>query len=63
MPVRRPFAFDMEPIMTEKDKPSVLRETDDEARRLARILLRSARSCALAVVEPDPQAWVDPNEL
>lgn len=37
--------------MTEKDKPSVLRETDDEARRLARTLLRSARSCALAVLE------------
>ena len=32
--------------MTEKDKPSVLRETDDEARRLARTLLRSARSFA-----------------
>lgn len=39
--------------MTEKDKPSVLRETDDDARRLARTLLRSARSCALAVLEPD----------
>ena len=39
--------------MTEKDKPSVLRETDDEARRLARVLLRSARSCALAVLEPE----------
>jgi putative heme iron utilization protein len=34
------------------DKPSVLRETDDEARRLARVLLRSARSAAIAVVEP-----------
>ena len=42
--------------MTEKDKPSVLRETDDEARRLARILLRSARSCALAVIEPESGA-------
>ncbi len=39
--------------MTEKDKPSVLRETDDQARRLARTLLRSARSCALAVLEPE----------
>ena len=35
------------------DKPSVLRETDDEARRLARILLRSARYAALAVLDPD----------
>ena len=34
------------------EKPSVLRETDDEARKLARILLRSARSAALAVIEP-----------
>lgn len=34
------------------DKPSVLRETDDEARKLARTLLRSARSAALAVLEP-----------
>ncbi|MDX3926940.1 MAG: HugZ family protein [Shinella sp.] len=37
----------------EKDRPQVLRETDDEARKLARILLRSARSCALAVIEPE----------
>lgn len=35
------------------EKPSVLRETDDEARKLARILLRSARSAAIAVIEPD----------
>ncbi|MBP1861139.1 HugZ family pyridoxamine 5'-phosphate oxidase [Rhizobium herbae] len=34
------------------DKPSVLRETDDEARRLARVLLRSARHAAIAVIEP-----------
>lgn len=34
------------------DKPSVLRETDDEARKLARILLRSARSASIAVIEP-----------
>ena len=39
--------------MEEKDRPSVLRETDDDARRLARTLLRSARSCALAVLEPE----------
>lgn len=35
------------------DKPSVLRETDDDARRQARILLRSARAAALAVLEPE----------
>lgn len=35
------------------DKPAVLRETDDEARKLARIILRSARSAAIAVIEPD----------
>ena len=35
------------------DKPSVLRETDDAARRLARILIRSARYAALAVIDPD----------
>jgi putative heme iron utilization protein len=35
------------------DKPSVLRETDDEARTLARVLLRSARYAALAVIDPD----------
>jgi len=34
------------------DKPSVLRETDDDARKLARVLLRSARYVALAVVDP-----------
>lgn len=34
------------------DKPSVLRDTDDDARKLARTLLRSARSAALAVLEP-----------
>ncbi|MFC3075333.1 HugZ family pyridoxamine 5'-phosphate oxidase [Shinella pollutisoli] len=39
--------------MAQEDKPSVLRETDDDARRLARTLLRSARSCALAVIEPE----------
>lgn len=33
------------------DKPSVIRETDDEARTLARMLLRSARHVALAVIE------------
>lgn len=39
------------------EKPSVLRETDDEARKLARILLRSARSAALAVVEPESNGF------
>lgn len=39
--------------MTKQDKPSVLRETDDGARRLARTLLRATRSCALAVIEPE----------
>lgn len=34
------------------DKPAVLRETDDEARKLARTLLRSARSASIAVIEP-----------
>jgi putative heme iron utilization protein len=35
------------------DKPSVLREADDEARTLARVLLRSAKHAALAVIDPD----------
>ncbi len=35
------------------DKPSVLRETDDEARKQARILLGSARYAALAVFDPE----------
>jgi putative heme iron utilization protein len=35
------------------DKPSVLRETDDEAREQARMLLRSARYAALAVIDPE----------
>lgn len=35
------------------DKSSVLRETDNEARRQARILLRSARHAALAVLDPE----------
>ena len=34
-------------------KASVLRETDEDARRLARILLRSARYAAMAVIDPD----------
>ena len=34
------------------DKPKVLRETDDEARKLARLVLREQRSAAMAVVEP-----------
>jgi len=33
------------------DKPSVLRETDDEARRMARKLVRGARFMALAVID------------
>ncbi|MFD1328939.1 HugZ family pyridoxamine 5'-phosphate oxidase [Mycoplana ramosa] len=36
-----------------KDAPKVLRDTDDDARKLARVLLRSSRSAALAVLEPD----------
>jgi putative heme iron utilization protein len=35
------------------DKPSVIRETDEEARALARKLLRSAGYAALAVIDPD----------
>jgi heme iron utilization protein len=40
--------------MTEKaqDKPQLLRETDEEARRLARTLMRDARYMALAVLDP-----------
>lgn len=33
--------------------PTGLRETDEEARRLARVLLRSARYAAMAVINPD----------
>lgn len=40
----------------QEDRPQVLRPTDDEARKLARILLRSARSAALAVFEPESGA-------
>lgn len=41
--------------MNEKtsDKPSVLRETDDEARRLARVLVRGARHMSLAVIDAE----------
>lgn len=35
-----------------KDQASVLRETDGEARKLARALLRSARYAAIAVLDP-----------
>ncbi|MBW6423085.1 pyridoxamine 5'-phosphate oxidase family protein [Rhizobium sp. XQZ8] len=35
------------------DKPQVLRDTDDEARRLARTLVRGARHMALAVLDPE----------
>jgi len=37
----------------ENDKPKVLRETDEEARRLARTLVRGARYMALAVLDPE----------
>jgi putative heme iron utilization protein len=40
----------------EKDRPKVLRDTDDDARLQARVLLRAARSCALAVNEPETGA-------
>lgn len=39
--------------MDMKDQASVIRETDGEARRLARTLLRSARYAAIAVIEPE----------
>ena len=35
------------------DKPNVLRDTDNEARTLARTLLRGARSASLAAIEPE----------
>lgn len=35
------------------DKPQVIRETDDDARRQARILLRGARFAAIGVIEPE----------
>jgi len=35
------------------DKPSVIRPTDEAARRLARTLLRGARFVAIAVLDPD----------
>lgn len=35
------------------DKPSVIRETDDDARRQARILLRGARFAAIGVIDPE----------
>jgi putative heme iron utilization protein len=35
-----------------KDQASVIRETDEGARKLARILLRSARYAAIAVLDP-----------
>ncbi len=36
-----------------KEPSSTLRQTDDEARKLARTLLRSARYAALAVIDPE----------
>jgi putative heme iron utilization protein len=35
------------------DKPQVIRETDEDARRQARILLRGARFAAIGVIDPD----------
>ena len=35
------------------DKPSVIRDTDDEARKLARSLIHTVRHAALAVIEPE----------
>ena len=35
------------------EKPKVLRETDDAARKLARLVLREQRSAAIGVLEPD----------
>jgi heme iron utilization protein len=35
------------------DKPKVIRDTDDDARRQARILLRGARFAAIGVIDPD----------
>lgn len=35
------------------DKPKVIRDTDDDARRQARILLRGARFAAIGVIEPE----------
>lgn len=38
---------------SQADRPKVLRDTDDEARRLARTLVRGARYMALAVLDPE----------
>ncbi|MGK6312505.1 HugZ family protein [Neorhizobium sp. DT-125] len=46
----RPPQADQPP---EADKPKVLRDTDDEARRLARTLVRGVRYMALAVLDPE----------
>lgn len=35
------------------DKPQVIRDTDDDARRQARILLRGARFASIGVIEPE----------
>jgi heme iron utilization protein len=37
----------------QQDAPKVLRDTDDEARRLARTLVRGARYMALGVIDPE----------
>ncbi len=36
-----------------RDRPQVLRETDEDARRLARTLVRGARFMALAILDPE----------
>ena len=35
------------------DKPQVIRDTDDDARRQARVLLRGARFAAIGVIDPE----------
>ena len=35
------------------DKPQVIRDTDDDARRQARILLRGSRFAAIGVIDPE----------
>jgi putative heme iron utilization protein len=35
------------------DKPKVIRDTDDDARRQARVLLRGARFAAIGVIDPE----------
>jgi putative heme iron utilization protein len=42
----------MKTVLDMADKPQTLRDTNDEARRLARVLVRGARFMALAVNDP-----------